>query len=316
MLRPALPLAASLALALLAVSAPLKAQAPRPAPPQGRHCLDESRTRVLLSHTLAGQINPLGSEHHLVLSACKPLFTQPGLLFDYSNVEAGIASYLSPAYTQFGGFVSVTPISLLQLRAELTGVQIWSIPINGAGYFDFPGYGADYSSSAQPSEKGTQAGGAVISLSANLRGQVSLTGSLGLLFTNTFLAEHWWIGQKPYYHNLRRDVILAQSDWVFKNSTALLAEIPITPNLAVRAGLANDLVIVPESGEISDIAGVLGTLMIRRVTESVRNLQPFLRLGIYTPPSFHKGLYLLVGANVLYDLYGNDEPPPPTAPGR
>ena len=98
-------------------------RSPAPAPaPAGKHCLDEGRTKVILNQTLAGQINPLGGEHHLLLSVCVPLIRTPGVLFDFTNIEGGLVNYLSPTYVHQGGFLSITPLSILQLRAELSGI--------------------------------------------------------------------------------------------------------------------------------------------------------------------------------------------------
>lgn len=289
-----------------------------PAPP-GKHCLDEARTKVIISQTLGGQLNPLGSEHQLALYMCAPLIRKPGVLYDFTNIEGGIVNYLSPAYVHQGGFLSITPLSVLQLRAEFTGIYIWTLPLNGAGYFSVPSYDAPASDDSRSPDKAETAKGSAFSLSATVRGQVALRGSLDLLFLNTLLAEYFTIGDEPYYHNLRRDIIAAQSDWILKNTTAALLEFKLTDNLAVRAGLANDVTFVPASGYASNIFGILATALVRRYGPTIRNLQPLLRAGVYTNYASSNnfragGLYGLIGVNVLYDL--SSPSPAPAAPAQ
>jgi len=282
------------------------APAPAPAPP-GKHCLDEGRTKVILNQTLAGQINPLGGEHHLLLSVCVPLIRTPGVLFDFTNIEGGLVNYLSPTYVHQGGFLSITPLSVLQLRAEFSGLYIWSLPIDGAGYYPYQSFEGDFSNDARPAEIAQHARGSSFGLSATLRGQLDLPQNLDLLLLNTTLVEQWNIGPAPYYYNLRRDLILQKSDWTVRNTFAALVEIPFGPNLAVRAGVADELTMAPSSGYATNVAALLATGLVRRYGTTIRNLQLFVRAGLYTHHAsankFRTGeANLIAGVNVHYDL--------------
>lgn len=292
-------------------AAPAAAAAPAPAASvparTGKHCLDEPYTRFTISHTLAGQINPLGSEQQLIASLCVPLIKTPGILFDYTHFEVGLSNYLSPSYDHQGAFIAIAPLSVLKLRAEVAGLYIWTIPTDGAGYFSFPGYNADFSEDTRPHQRAGTAGGAVVGLSATLQGAVPLPKDLKILITDTFLAEYWVVGDKDYYYNLRRDAILAQTDWAAKNSGAVLLEVPFSSNVSLRVGVTDEITFVPRSGFVNNVAAGIATLLVNRLTSVVRNFQPFVRVGVYTHHSsvneFRQGEgNAIIGINAVYDV--------------
>jgi hypothetical protein len=310
---------------------PSSAAAPVPAASApastGKHCLDEPYTRFTINHTLAGQINPLGSEQHLLASLCVPLIKTPGILFDYTHFEVGLSNYLSPTYDHQGGFISISPLSFLKLRVEAAGLYIWTIPVDGAGHFSFPGYNSDFSEDTRPSSRAGTAGGAVVGLSATLQGAAPLPKGLKILITDTFLAEYWVVGDKEYYYNLRRDAILAQTDWVAKNSGAVLLEVPFSSNVSLRVGFTDDTTFVPRSGFVNNIAAGIATLLVNRISSVIRNFQPFVRAGVYTHHSsvgeFRQGEgNAIIGINAVYDVATiganaappEAPPPPPDAP--
>lgn len=126
----------------LALAAPSEAQAQRLAPKPGigasvirggKHCLDEQQNKLLLNHYTAGSINPLGIETQFRLSYCTPLIEKPGILFSLSKLDVGLVTYISPAHVHIGPSLHVSPLSILVLRAEVTGFYIWPIPLQGAG---------------------------------------------------------------------------------------------------------------------------------------------------------------------------------------
>lgn len=303
--------------------APAPAAAPAASVPAstGKHCLDEPYTRFTISHTLAGQINPLGSEQHLIASLCVPLIKTPGILFDYTHFEVGLSNYLSPSYDHQGGFISIAPLSFLKLRVEAAGLYIWTIPVDGAGYFSFPGYNADFSEDTRPASRAGTAGGAVVGLSATLQGAAPLPKDLKILFTDTFLAEYWVVGDKDFYYNLRRDAILAQTDWVARNSGAVLLEVPISSNVSLRAGFTDETTFVPRSGFVNNIAAGIATLLVHRIGSVIRNFQPFVRAGVYTHHNsvneFRQGEgNAVIGINAVYDVatFGQSAAPPEATP--
>lgn len=121
------------------------------------------------------------------------------------------------------------------LRAELTGVYVWTLPVNGAGYFRYPGYDADARDELKKEDLAEQAAGYNLGLSATLRARMGPDDGAGLIVLDSFLAEHWALGDGPYYANLRRDVLMAASDWVLKNTGVVLGDTPLGP-LSRRRG--------------------------------------------------------------------------------
>ena len=108
----------------------------------GKHCFGDARPKWLAATTLVGQVNPLGVELQLQAGRCLPLITSPGELFDYTNFQYGLAAYVSPVYAMPGAFVSIAPLSVLELRAEAEYVQEWTIGLDASGYFPLTGYDA------------------------------------------------------------------------------------------------------------------------------------------------------------------------------
>lgn len=312
---------------------PREVETPSPAPPNGtlaelpppkapvktgKYCLDQPEAKILLSHTLGFQINPLGVENQLALSLCMPFTRTPGVLFDFTNVEVGLVNYLSPIYDHQGAFISITPLSFLKLRVEVAGLGIWPIPLDGSGYNGFTGYDDDFSEDVRRQREGGSTTGTVVELSATLQGKVPLPGGKSVLFTDTFIGGLWTVGDAPFYYNSRRDVLLSRSDWVLKNTGALLVEIPLSDNISVRVGAMDDLNYVPRSGYLTNIVAGITTLLVKRAGPVLRNLQPFVRVGGFTSHAsstkFREGeVNVLGGINTFYDLgsiaTGDDERP-------
>ncbi|EYF07580.1 hypothetical protein [Chondromyces apiculatus] len=282
-----------------------------PVEPQGKHCLERTQTKLGMNQQMGASINPLGAEHTLSFYLCVPLIRKPGALFDLTNVQVGVMNYLSPAYMHQGGFVEVTPISPLVLRAEISGMTIWSLPIQSAGYYGYPSYESDHESD-RTIERAGRASGWTAGMSATLRARLGRKDGPGLVILDTFLAERWSVGDAPVYYNLRRDVLAAEKDWILRNTGALLADIPIGFDYGVRAGVSDWTTIVPASGQFSNV--VLGLLAVRflNVSATVREIQPFVISGVYTHHAsvsqFRRGeATVMLGASAIYEVaaFGN-----------
>ena len=285
--------------------------------PSGKHCLGEPRSKLLFNHTLAGSINPLGLENQFRLSLCVPLIRKPGLLFDFTNVEFGLANYISPTHFHLGGFVNLTPLSVLVLRAEVTGLFIWPLQLQGAGYIPLAGYKDFTRDTLSPLPEQPQAGrayGVRTLLGATLQGQVPLGKRASLAILNAFSAEYWRTagldvpaGQNlPYYYLARKDVIVrADGDWVLGNTAVLLAMINLTENYVLRVGVNDELTAVPRPNDATYIGNLVGGIlafMVRDAGGVARNLQIFLRGGTYTHHGFRSGFTLAGGLDAIYDL--------------
>lgn len=275
--------------------------------PQGKHCLDEPIRKLLLSQRLLAQVNAPGGEHQLQLSLCIPLIREPGALYDLTNIEVGVSNSLSPTFVQQGGFVGITPLSVLKLKAELAGIYLWTIPLKGSGYYAFPSYDADFSEDTRPKGDGDTAGGYVLTMSATLRGRIGPSDGVGLLMTDTFQAERWSLGDGPYYYNGWRDILLKSTDWVVRNNGMLLVEIPISSNASTRVGATDETTVAPESGRTTNLLAGFVALRFRRVGAVFQDLQPFLRVGGFTHHASSSGFRtgeatLILGASTVYEL--------------
>jgi len=264
------------------------------------HCLDEPGKKLILDENLIGVANPDGAENQLKLSMCWPLVEQPGLLFDYTNVEAGLYNYLSPIYVQQGAFVAATPLSVIQLRLEAAVVQYWTLPLDGAGYYSVDSYAADYRDSALPASRASAATGAEAGASVTLQGQIELGSRTSLAATATLNPEYWSIGSGAFWVNQRRDVILARSDWLLKSTSSILLVLE-RGRATARVGAFDDLTLVPRADYVANIVGGVAMVDFRHATASLHELSAFVRIGGYTQHAFREGVTALFGVSGVWE---------------
>lgn len=268
----------------------------------GRHCAGEPVAKWVGDQLLAVQTNPLGLETVVRAGACIPLFRMPGVLFEQTQLQVGVSTFLSPAYAHVGGYVQLTPLSLLQLRAELTGIGMWVFPSDRGAYFALDSYDADYRDEVLTSEVGESATGWNLNLTAILRLRVPV-GPIALIAVDSFGMERWSVGDGSHFVLLRHDVASAQSDWIAVNDALLLAEIPLSDSIALRVGAFDALRWVPEAGYVRNLVGGIATLVLARPTGAIFELQPLVRAGIYTHHAFRESeLSIVVGATAAYDF--------------
>lgn len=322
--RPSLLVAVSAV--LLALSGPSYAQraaAKLPLPPgkprqpgTGAHCLGEEKTKLVLNHTLVGAVNPLGLENQLRLSVCTPLIRKPGILFDFTNLEVGLANYISPTHIHLGPYLNLTPLSFLVLRSEVTGFFIWPLPLPGAGFVPVQDY-ADFSEKTLDPPltgpgSGRRAFGVRTALGVTLQGKIPLTSRLSLAIVNAFTSEYWYVrpvdeylpGEpQGFFYLARRDVVARTGgDWVVANTSAALLMIKAHENYVVRVGATNDLVAVPSSGYVGNIVAGVAAVLVRNVSTIARDLQLFVRVGGYTNHAYRGGITLAAGLDIYYEL--------------
>jgi len=303
------PFAIAVMLAAIATGVEAQDEPSDPRPEQaGHHCLDEQESKWVLHHLLAGQYNPPGAETSERLGLCFPLITAPGVLFAYTSVEVGILNYLSPAYGQLGGYVQVTPLSIIQLRAELSGLYYWPFPFDRAGYFPVAGYDAEFTREALPKDDAQSAPGWNVNLIGVLRLRVPLSEAWAALVLSIWSAEYFSIGDASHYFNLRRELVAAQRDWIVANESVAAAEVAVSPEWRFRFGIFDSWRAVPAAGYAANQVGLfLGAHWPRPtgLLESMRDLQPFLRLGIYTAHGFRRSqISILLAVLSSYDLGG------------
>lgn len=269
---------------------------------RGRHCLGEQRSKFVIHQLLGGQYNPWGAENTMSIGICSPLITRPGILFDYTNIEVGLVSILSPVYNHVGPYLQLTPLSVLQLRVEMTWVAYWPFFFDRAGFYGREGYGDDYRNSALPSENAETATGWNISFSAVLRARVPI-GPVAIVLYDQLTYEHWSLGDEPFYVNLKRDLIFERMDWVLTNEAILCVEIPLNSNLNLRVGGFDSLRYLPRSGGLNNLVGGMVMLNIPRGGRTTRDVSPFVRVGGYSHHSFRRGeVSAVVGLTMSYDV--------------
>ena len=263
----------------MTIVAALLAASPALAEPS--QCLGRGKAQWMLDSTLLGVVNPIGVEEQVRANACLPLIDRPGLLFDYTSFDAGLFSYVSPVFAHVGGYVSVSPLSFLVLRADAAAVGIWPLPMDGAGYFEVKGYRGMVTDAEMPAAKARSSSGANVTFTATLQGAVPLSPRLELEAADAFGADWWLVGDRPYYVNQRRDVVLARSDWLIKNTATLILAVQASRDVSVHLGAIDDLTWVPASNvAINQLTGFF-SVFIRRDAQ-LRDIEPFVRAGAYT----------------------------------
>ncbi|MBJ95771.1 MAG: hypothetical protein CMP23_15020 [Rickettsiales bacterium] len=272
------------------------------APATGKNCLGEPGPRVLMRQVLGIKWGPWGVEHQLRVGGCAPLVRKPGILFDYSFVEAGFQSHTSPIYFMPGVYLDLAPLSFLQFHLQFAPVFYWPIAFNGAGYFDLSGYEEDYSEQQLPHQEGERALGWYLRSGVTLQAAVGL-GRIRLLVSNTLLFELWQLGEEDYYFHNRNDIPAAFREGFIDNLALLLAELPVHPNLDLRVGLNHQLTMNFGARQMSNFFGGVAMFRLKRLGASVRDFTPLFRLG-YRPqhPVREGDLTFLIGLIFSADL--------------
>jgi hypothetical protein len=288
---------------LLAVAAPARAAeaAPPSEPAGGKHCLGETRTKLLLSEGLYAQTSPLGVEDILQLGVCTPLIRTPGALFDYTNLQAGAVVHLSPVYAMPGLFVSVAPLSVLELRADVESVRTWTIGMDAAGYFPLASAGEQFKD--PPAARARAVSGYNATFTGTLQLEVDLAERWTLAAVDSLSYAHWHLGAAPFYYNPQYNLPMARSDWIGRNMAILLVGHTLSDRFKLQAGVTDELTWVATSGARANILAALLTGVISRWPGEGRETQPFLRVGGYTEHAFRKGeLQVLGGIGVTFDV--------------
>lgn len=298
----------------------------------GKHCLGDQEQKLLLNHYTVGSINPLGLENQLRLSVCTPFVEKPGLLFDFTNFEFGIANYISPTHVHGGIYGSVTPLSFISLKAEVTGFYIWPIGLT------FPGAGvtplldqttctATYDDNvppkdpvpgAPPQPQASNGYGVRALLGAALQGSVPLGKRLDLLLFNGFNSEYWRYSTDQCIFVARRDVgIQGSGAWILANTAVLAFAIKVHPNHTIRIGATDDLVYTPANGYLGNVAAGLISYGVSNLRNLAKSFALFVRAGTFTHGFRHIGpnpanhanpiqppgaVTLAIGLDVTYEL--------------
>jgi hypothetical protein len=293
-LEASAPLCASAALLFFAATAAA----------EPRQCLGHGSAQKLVDNTVVGVLNPDGFEDQLKAGRCWPVTDRPGLLFDYAEFNAGVFTYVSPIYANLGAYAAIAPLSFLELRAEVAGVMMWPLPLDGAGYYGFDTYARFFPDSQMPAREGRAAAGLNVTLMVNLQAQVPIAGPVQLVLTNSAAFDYWSLGSRPFYVNSRRDIVMARSDYLWKDTLFLMLEIAAAPGVGVRLGATDDLTFQPSAGVLANIVAGWASVPMRREGGELRDIEPFVRAGAYTSHGWRHGFQLMAGVSLAWSWPG------------
>lgn len=255
---------------------------------------DDARLRGVVHQQLVGLLNPMGAEHLVAAGVRARLGDPEEPIFTDAHAEAGVIEYTSPIYSITGGYLQVSPIALLILRAELAGHAMWALPgVEGAGYVA----SSDGAFPDANAETGEATGWSLV-LSAVVQGAVPI-GPTRLLMWNQTGFEHLRLGSAPRYFYPRYDMVLDQSAWTIANAAMLLLEIDLGDAGRLRLGLYDDLRFAPSNDYLNHQAGVIAALAIP-VGDS--EVMPLVRAGLYSDGRRAGDPTLVVGVRARWDL--------------
>lgn len=266
---------------------------------RGQHCLGEERSKLVLSETLVLQTEPLGVENQLQLGGCTPLVRSQGILFDRTNLQAGLIVYAAPVYVLPGLFVSVAPLSILDLRAEVQPFWVWPIGLDGAGYF--PRSSADEQFEDLPADQAESAQGWTAIFTGTLQAEVEVAPGWTVAVLDQLAYAYWSVGDAPFYYHPRYDFVLARQDWVGKNMAFLLLGRRLSERVTVRAGVTDEVMWSVRTGNGQNILAGIVTADVAGWPRKGDLLSPFLRVGGFTDHAFRDGVALLGGVSVALD---------------
>jgi len=261
-----------------------------------------AQTRGVVHQQLVLLLNPMGMQHQLDVGLRAPLGDQDALLFDGAHAEAGFTSRAAPVFAIQGGYLEVSPLSFLVLRAEMAGTVVWPIGMDGAGYYGLESYGADFDAQHLPGDAGGEATGWTVRLSGQLQGAVPLGDAGRLLLADRMTFQHDTQGDAPFYYSLEHDLVLARGDWVVHNDAFALAEFPVD-DVRIAGGAYSNLRWVPRSDYVGHQVGPIVAVTFERVDTHVPSISAFVRGGYYTHHGARRDeLTVLGGLSVHYDL--------------
>ncbi|HND11354.1 MAG TPA: hypothetical protein PLY80_13010 [Pseudomonadota bacterium] len=275
---------------------------------RGKHCNDEQKRKLMLEHFMGGSINPLGIENQLILTYCLPFVEKPGILWDYTKLEFGLANYISPTHFHIGPTVRFAPLSFLILRAELTGFYIWPIPLQGAGYIEVQGYDDFKAETVKPAlGVAKDMFGLRTALGVTLQGALPLGKWVDILIVNGLTGEFWRAANgdfaSPFWYIAKLDGIMdGRGDWALVNNAALIVSIKPHKNHAIRIGATDNLLYIPGSGYKGNIAAGILAWSVSNLRDLAKSFAFFMRVGTFTHHAFRSGITLAAGLDVTYEL--------------
>ncbi|RLB50403.1 MAG: hypothetical protein DRJ42_18960 [Deltaproteobacteria bacterium] len=266
--------------------------------------VESPATRFIVRQRVVALLNPMGAEHYIELASRTRVGDQGSLWFTGAHLEVGAVSSVSPVYAAGGGYLQLSPLSFLVLRAQLTGEGIWPIGMDGAGYYGFDTYDPHLCPQHFSAADASSATGYRAHFTGTLQGMVPM-GSARLLFLNKFGGEFAEIGAEPFYYDVRHDISRARADWLLTNEAFLGVDVVVGENVILRAGAYDSLRYLPASGQANNQVGPLVMMIFGRPGKALSAVEPFVRGGYYTHHGSRlDGATILGGISLRYDLGG------------
>jgi hypothetical protein len=207
-------------------------------------------------------LNPSGVGLTSKLYYTEPLYGErEGVLWNTARLEMGITNKLSPAYDDVSLELFVEPIALFDFRSNI-GVR-YAYDALGYGYTPLSSYDEDYSDAGSlPSRDET---GLFISLTPRVKAAAG-----PIIFLNSFTWNHYSFSigsneiEEDYFYEPTNDVILKESEYLIKNSTTVLYDLPFDADSenTYLAGTVYDILYVPDSKYMSQKASVIGVVQV------------------------------------------------------
>jgi hypothetical protein len=258
--------------------------------------------KLIVRQRAVAVINPMGAEHMVGVGVRFPWDDGESPLLAGTHLELGVNTYTSPVYSMTGGYLQVSPLAFLVLRAELTAMTLWSIGMDGAGYYPVESYDADVSAQNFPATLGRIASGYNLQLSAILQGAIQLGPFRPIVFSQIMM-EHERLGEEDFHYHPKYDLVLARSDFMIAVSSMALVELALSDTLGIRVGAYDDFRHVMASGATAHQLGGIAMLALDSRGSCLRELLAFGRVGAYLEPERRAGqATALVGLMVRYDL--------------
>ena len=254
-------------------------------------------------HSLVLLLNPTGAEHNGRLGLCVPLYADDEPAFAANHFEVGVSTYLSPVYLVPGAYAQIAPVSFFYLRAEISGLAIWSLPLEGAGYYERSGYDASWRSEDLPADAGGSTHGWTARVRATFRGQFDLTDDIELVFSANPWVEINVLERDSHWVDVRDDLITAPGDWVFAHEGVLMLGVILPEGPRLRFGAFSALRNVPASGYVGHRFGPLALASFPWPDAAVEAVDVFIRLGVYTHHRFRRWqVSTMAGVGVDLDM--------------
>jgi hypothetical protein len=259
-------------------------------------------TKLVVHQRAVAVINPMGAEHMVAVGMRTAPSDDPSPLLADTYLELGAVAYTSPVYSMTGGYLQTSPLAFLVLRAEVTGMTLWSIGLDGAGFYPVEGYDVDLRTQSFPAAAGRMASGVNVQVGAILQGAYEL-GPWRPILWNQLTVEHERLGEEDYHYSPKYDLVLARSDWMIANTAMALLERRLGDTLGLRIGGYDDLRYVLASEALSHQAGFTAMLAWEDPESCFSELLVFGRVGVYLAPERRADQATgLVGVIARYDV--------------